>query len=215
MRRLTALLLPLLALLLTIPATAAQAPPPASPESLADLTYIAYRQYTSDPNAPFDENADVAFLVTARMYQFGSQDAADSAWDVMANDSQIKDQIPAGGDADAELTTDEPEGLGDRAFATNVTLPLAEDMSGNFRMLFVQDGDALIQITAIAATNEAAQIADDIAHAMLEREAGDGEPEIHLDGTSRGGIWDRFPEADDDALQGLIAFEDQATVPVQ
>jgi hypothetical protein len=40
---------------------------------------------------------------------------------------------------------------------------------------------------------------------------GSGEGEFNEDGTSTGGLWDKFPAADDELVEGLIASDEELT----
>jgi hypothetical protein len=55
-------------------------------------------------------------------------------------------------------------------------------------------------------------IVRDVTNTLIQNE-GSGEGEFNEDGTSSGGLWDKFPAADDEAVAGLFP-DDQMLCPV-
>jgi hypothetical protein len=68
-------------------------------------------------------------------------------------------------------------------------------------MVFVGGSDVDVQ-----------SLTTDLANTLIDND-GSGEGELSDDGTSTGGLWDKFPAADDEAIAGLTA-SDQVIYPV-
>lgn len=208
-RRLFPLIALLLALLMTAPATAQTpgASPQATPETLAGLEYVAARQYAPDPTQPIDTQSDAVYILTVRIYVFDSEEHADAGWESTVSSTAIQSDVPMDSDK-VEYEEIEVEGIGDRAWATTLSAETPEGDTGYFRLIYVQDGDMLYTINAIAGSAETTMVTDELATMMVDAEPGDGDVQFNEDGTSTGGVWDLFP-AGDDALPGeLQAFAD-------
>jgi hypothetical protein len=206
-RRVPTFLAALAALLLVIPAAAQT--PDATPagDELAGLEYYAGRQYAPDPAAGIDRENPGLFQVSARVYVFDTEENADARWDSTIESTIVESDIPSGSD-NVEFEEAEIDDLGDRAWVTTLAATTPEGDTGYFRLLYVQEGTSLYVVSAIAGSDDATAIGDDIAREIVEREPGDGEGTFREDGTSTGGIWDIFPATGDDVLDGIIAFAD-------
>lgn len=208
-RRLVPMLPLLLALLLAMPA-AAQTPaasPGATPETLAGLEYVAARQYAPDPSQPIDRESEGVFILTVRIFQFDSEEHADAGWESTVESTAIETDVPMESDKVAYEEVEIAD-LGDRAWATTLAADTPEGDTGYFRLVYVQDGDRLYTLNAIAGSAEATLVTDDLAAFMVDAEPGEGEVRFSEDGTSTGGAWDLLPAADDEVLGGLQAFAD-------
>lgn len=205
MRRLLALLALLMPLLLAAPATAQS--PEATPETLPGLEYVAARQYAPDPSQPIDPGAESIFILTVRIYVFDSEEHANAGWESTVNSTAIESDVPTESDKVAYEEID-IEGLGDRAWATTLSAETPQGDTGYFRLLYVQDGEMLYTLSAIAGSEEPTLVTDEIAAYMVDAEAGGGEAQLNEEGTSSGGVWDLLPPSDDPMLGDLVAFLD-------
>jgi hypothetical protein len=146
------------------------------------------------------------FFVTARIVAFDTGDHAATAFEQSIDGAMS--EVEALGISEAQVTADDIPGMGDQAHA--VTMHSTRDgVDGYLRLLFVREGSALYIISVIASTEEGTGIAGKLATVMLAREASDEEPTFNADGTSTGGLWAIFPDADDPVLAGLIVLGDQ------
>ena len=206
MRRLL-LLLTTLCILSAAPAGART--PEATPESgtLPGLQYVAARQYAPDPSAPVDKDDEGLFLLTVRIYRFDTEEHANGGWDATVESSTIESQIPTDSDK-VQYEEAEIDDLGDRAWVTTLAAETPQGDTGFFRLIYVQEGAYLYTLNAIAGSEEATRVADDIAAYMVEQDPGDGDVAFDEDGSSTGGAWDLLPAGNDDVLGGLIAFAD-------
>lgn len=194
-------------LLLLIPVSAhAQ-----TPVAIEGLQVIAERQYATDSDAPFDTSTDDVFLASARVYLFDDEVQAESTWETLTAADVVAQQIPEDNESISYETT-ELEGVGDRAVVINLNAEL-EEATGVFRTVIIQNGTAIITVTVIAGSQDSAAIADDIAMAMSERDAGEDEAIYDGTGKSTGGVWEIFLPADSDVLGDLKPYADKETRP--
>jgi hypothetical protein len=82
-----------------------------------------------------------------------------------------------------------------------------------FEAILLRTGDFNYIVTVISQNEQADQMAREIATAMLNNHAGDGDGTFNADGTSSGGIWDILPAHDDPALGALVVFGDEIVFP--
>jgi plasmid stabilization system protein ParE len=208
-------LLSVLAALIWYSPVAAQTPaasPQASPATtgLTGLIEGVSRQYTPDPTAIPAEHPDEFSLITAHIFRFGSAEQAASAWQSLRENAAQQMQLPAdAGVGKLDIKEEERENLGDQAYVVWLSANPEENVTGYFRAVYVQEGDLLYLITAIGGNEEATLRADDLARAIAEREAGSEAVTFNPDGTSTGGLWDKFPGSDDEVVEGLVAFQDE------
>lgn len=203
------LLVLLLALLLAIPVSAQTpaASPGATPETLPGLQYVAARQYAPDPSQPIDTESDAVFILTVRIFAFDSEEHANAGWKSTVESTAIETDVPMESE---KVVYEEVEigDLGDRAWATTLSAETPEGDTGYFRLVYVQDGDRLYTLNAIAGSAEATLVTDELAAFLVDAEPGEGEARFSEDGTSTGGVWDLLPQAGDEVLGELEAFAD-------
>lgn len=185
-----------------------------TPVAIDGLQVIAERQYATDPAATIDASSGGVFLASVRVYLFDSPDAAESTWDTLVAAESIEADLPDDDDSFTYEKT-EVEDIGDRATVINLSAEVSEDETGVFRTMIVQKDATIVTVTAIAGSLEAAEIADDIAIAMIEREPGDGETTYDGMGASTGGVWEIFLPADAEELGELQAYADKETRPAE
>lgn len=183
-----------------------------TPVALDGLRVIAERQYAVDPEGTIDASSGDVFLASARVYLFDSQEAAESTWDTLVAAESVEADLPEDDDSVTYEKT-ELDDVGDRATVLSLSAEISEDETGVFRTMIVQKDATIVTVTAIAGSVEAAEIADDIAQAMIEREPGEGDAEYDGMGGSTGGVWDIFLPADADELGELQAYADKETRP--
>lgn len=202
-----------------IPA-AAQTPmasPQATPQSgaPAGLLESVARQYSSDPELIPADNPEVLLNMSARIFRFDSDDHAAAAWESLRDNAARQLQPAAGAGLEAIEVNEETIGdLGDQAGVAWLSASPEENVTGYFRLVYVQDGDLLYVITAIAGNEEITHLADDLARTMAERDISDEPVNFNADGGSTGGLWEKFPPADEAPVQDIVAFRDaQSTAP--
>jgi hypothetical protein len=203
----------------------AQASPQASPDvaagpvDLPGFQQVAARNYSGDigailaavatPATPGAAGPSVVTL-TAVAIQFDSDADAASAYDMALK--QLTGPASTGGIELAEVAV---EGFSGKTNAYTASIPQGEGITLHQAVLITQDGPYIYEMIAVAlsSTGDAQAIATDVAKAMIATPAGTGEATFVKDGTSSGGIWDKFPKAGDPVLQGLTPEIDDRSDP--
>lgn len=182
-----------------------------TPVAIEGLTVIAERQYATDPKGTIDTSSDGVFLASARVYVFDDKANAETTWKTLVAAESVAQDLPAD-DESITYETTELENVGDRAVVLSLRAEM-EDTTGVFRTVIIQNGPMIVTVTVIAGSVEAAEIANDIAIAMSDREPGSSETNYDGYGGSTGGVWDVFLPTDAKELGDLQAYADQETRP--
>lgn len=91
----------------------------------------------------------------------------------------------------------------------------AEDIDGqtmDFVVSIVQKDNYLYFVTTGGSAIDVEQVTKDFTNTLIDND-GSGEGEFKEDGTSTGGLWDKFPAADDELIAGLLP-SDMVLYPV-
>lgn len=99
-------------------------------------------------------------------------------------------------------------GLGQTSRAYAATQEI-EGQTLNLSVLIVQEEEFLYFVASGVIDADAQSIATAFTEALLTNEADAGEPRVKAEGTSRGGLWAKFPKADDELVANLVAFDEQ------
>lgn len=196
------------ALAIPVVAQTPQASPvPVTMEGLVDGVS---RQYSTDPHLVPADNPDELVIITVHLFRFDSEGHAAASWESLTANATAP--LLTGVEVDDAAPGFEEEAIhdiGDRAHGVWLSSTNdADGVTGHFRLLYVQDGEYLILMTAIAGNEEASYLADDIARVMAEREAGTGEGTFDSEGGSTGGLWEKLPPADHDVIEELVPYRD-------
>lgn len=192
---------------LMIPVTAAAQ----TPVAIDGLQVIAERQYAAETEGTIDTSGEGVFLASVRVYVFDDADSADSTWELLVANESVEQDLPEGDDVNYEKT--ELEDLGDRGMAINLEAELADGKVGVFRTAMAQRDAMIVTVNVVAGSADGAQLADDLLAEMIERDPSDSESKYDGTGDSTGGVWDVFPPADAESLQGLKPYADKETRP--
>lgn len=186
------------------------------PEDIEGLQHAVVRAYSLDYSAMLasatpgtePEVPSGVFLLGATILEFDSSDNAETAL------IQIDEDTDAGGEA----------GLGGETEVSSIDLNLGENSIG-YSGVEDLDGEqvetviALVQeetyvyfVVASGSGENMQAITTEFANGLIEND-GSGEGEFNEDGTSSGGLWDKYPAADGELITGLIPF-DQVLFPV-
>lgn len=204
----------------------AQASPEASPDAIAgpvDLPgfqQVVARMYSGDIGAilaaaaatPTASGTPVPSVVTmtAVAIQFDSEASAAGAYDAAL--AQLTGPASTGGIELKELAV---EGFSGKTNAYTASIEQGEGITLHQVVVITQDGAFIYETIAVALSSgeEAQAIATNVAKAMIATPVGTGEATFVKDGTSTGGIWDKFPKAGDPVLHGLTPEMDDQTDP--
>ncbi len=185
------------------------------PEDLEGLQHAVVRGYSLDYSAMLDSASPEAelgipagvFLVGATILEFDSSENAEAALTQLDEDTNAEDGAALGGES--EVTSIDLD-LGDNSIGYSGTEDLEGEPSETVIALVQQDTYLYFVVTAGIGEDMQA-LTTEFTNALIENE-GSGEGEFNEDGTSTGGLWDKFPAADDAMFSGLIPF-DQVLFP--
>ena len=181
-----------------------------SPDSLPGFEQGVARIYSSDlsvlfatPTVP-EATPDYASIGVATLstviLAFDSEEHAASAFDTVVE--QVTSPSSTGGIELSEITLDDFSGP-TKAYSASVDQ--GPGITLHQIVLLTQDGPYVYQTIAVAlSSSEEAQAASvDVTLAMIANPAGEGEGTFAKDGSSTGGVWDKFPVAGDPVLDGV------------
>lgn len=213
----------------------AQATPEASPAAGSDFDLAklpglhqgVVRTYSSpiastqiDPNAtPTDEATPAAtpdyaswgvVTLSAILLEFDSPEQAAAHLDTV--NAEMTSPASTGG---IELTEITVEGFPGPAKAYSASVDQGPGLTLHQVLLTTQDGPFIYQaiVIALSSSDDAQVTATDVVHAMIAAPAGEGEGTFVKDGTSTGGLWDKFPAVGDPALAGMKPELDDQVAP--
>ena len=189
--------------------------PFADPTQLEGLEEAVRRTYTlnysslmseASPNASgnFEYQAGIQALFTA-VYKFDSEDHAKESLD------KAKAQIEEEGIAGVEFEEVEMDDLNDDTLGLTATADQEGAGTTVSTVVLTQEDDYLYLVfgIAIGTDTDVNGIVGDLVKYLIDEDAGDGDPTFNDDGTSEGGIWDKFPDADHDLVKGLDPTDEQ------
>lgn len=186
------------------------------PEDLEGLQHAVVRAYSLDYSALFAEATPGAeltvpggvFLLGATILEFDTSGHAETALTQIDAETNASGEAGMGGEAEVSSID---LGLGDNS----VGYVGVEDLEGQqveTVIALVQDDTYLYFVVASGSGEDMQALATDFTSGIIERD-GSGPGEFNEDGTSTGGLWDKYPEAGDDLTSGLIPY-DQVLYPV-
>ena len=198
------------------PVASPQAPEQAVWEQLEGVQRAVMRTWGDVPEGtPVPGEVPTLRFVTGLVAQFESAEQA------AAGVEPIRDWMAASLQVnlvEVDLTVEELEttDLGDSASAVTAT-GTANQSPFSIAVIVVQDGDRVLAAGgSILADEDLLGLAEGIITVMLEREPG-GEEQRDNVGRFTGGLWDIFPEAEDEVLDGMRRQGDlpiyQSTTP--
>ena len=166
---------------------------------------------TIDPEDPFAGMEGIFFLYGAVM-QFDNDNHAEDAYQQLHDLDD--DEWGSDFSEDAEITREDVDDLGDRAFSLEIA-DSSSDSEGYYRLVFSQEDEHLFVAMALSLSEDGNARADDLVDYLVnDGEESNDDPEYDEDGGSTGGLWGFFPDDDHDALQDLIPGGDEITFPV-
>lgn len=191
--------------------TPATTPSAASPvaSTFPGLQEGVSRQYSPDPTAIPAENPDAFALITVHLFRFDTSNHATSAWESLKDGATDQFTTAESDMQDIDIQDAELDDLGDRAYAVWLSAVAADDTTGYYRTVYVQNGEFLLFATAIAGSEAGTHLADKLAGAITQREMGSESGTLHADGTSTGGIWNKIPQTADPDAGDLVALSDK------
>ncbi len=219
--RLSALMAVLMLALTTGRSGAAQDPGMAAPFAFSELEgaqRAVSRTYTIDvssimdsigtpgPDGTLGEVPELSGVISLAgvIGQFDRGDNAAAAVDRI--DQETKASLE--GQPDAPELEEVYVDLGQKSRVYTATQEI-EGQTLNLSVLIVQQDELLYFVAGGVIDADAQEISSSFTQALIDNEAGGGEPQVKADGTSTGGLWDKFPKADDQRVANLVAFDEQ------
>jgi hypothetical protein len=180
--------------------------------------FSAMMDAMSTPGAEMPDMPPLSGLSVA-VLKFDGDDNAEGGFDRLyeelaksANESLNEDMGDGTPVAPQSVDENDVDDIGDQAKSISATVEDEEEGPTVSYALLARDGDTVILIAASGAADPS-QSAQDLAKGMVDRDSGDGDGTFNEDGTSTGGLWDRFPANDDPALGGLLNGGDEILFP--
>lgn len=202
------------------PEASPEASPEFSPADLPGFQQGVARAYASDLSALYatpvsaEATPDYASLgvvtLSAVILEFDSEEHAAGSYDTVVQ--QVTSPASTGGIALKKLTV---EGFSGPADAFSASIDQGPGLTLHQVVLLTQDGPYIYQTIAIALSSpeDAQAFAVSVSKAIIAAPAGEGEGTVVKDGTSSGGIWDKFPKAGDPVLAGMTPESDDVFDP--
>jgi hypothetical protein len=185
---------------------------PFDPKELDGFQYGAMRYYTFDYSAMMEQmgtpGAEMEMPtglmgIGSAILEFEEDGQAKDAFNQLKDDQELTgDEVLEGAE---EVETD----LGDEAVMFSGTEDI-EGMAMDSTFALVQDGNYVYFVFATGSEVDVEGTVTEFTNTLIDND-GSGEGEFNEDGTSTGGLWDKFPAADDDLVAGLIASDEELT----
>lgn len=185
------------------------------PEDLAGLQHAVVRAYTLDYSANLGSASPEAepvvpagvFLLGATILEFDTSENAEAALTQLDEDTNAANEASLGGETEV---TSIDLGLGDNS----VGYSGVEDLEGQAAetVIALVQQDTYLYFVIAAGTDEDMQaLTTEFTNVLIEND-GSGAGEFNEDGTSTGGLWDKYPAGDDELVSELLPF-DQVLFP--
>lgn len=163
----------------------------------------------ADPLAEFDG----PLFVIMQVLKFDSSDNAEAAFNLVKDEGGASFAASIE-DAETEVSEDEIDDLGDRAFGIDLH-STAEGEEGYYRVAFAQDDEFVFVVITVAVSEGGIEHNDDLLDYMVnDGEQSDDDEEFLEAGGSTGGLWEIFPDEDHEAFEGLIPIGDEILFPI-
>jgi hypothetical protein len=146
-------------------------------------------------------------LLGGAVFKFDSDDNAQAGRDKAAE--LVGSEVAAEGEL--EFTEVEIDDLNDETIALETTVE-EEGLGATHSLVVITQEDEYLYVAIGVATGaeaSATQTTVDLVKYMIDTDAGDGDGTFNADGTSEGGLWDKFPAADNEIVTGLIPEDEQ------
>ena len=185
------------------------------PEDIEGLQHAVVRAYSLDYSALLASATPGAepevptgvLLLGATILEFDSSDNAEAALTQLDEETDAAGEASLGGDTEvSSIDLD----LGDNSIGYSGVEDLEGDQVETVIAL-VQEESYVFFVVASGSGEDMQAITTDFTNGLIDND-GSGEGEFNEDGTSTGGLWDKFAATDDAVTSGLIPF-DQVLFP--
>lgn len=162
------------------------------------IDYSAMMETMSTPGAELEMPTGL-FTLSALVLEFDDSGNAETAFGAVNDDVAGEDLMTEEGVEEVDVD------LGDNS----VAFAGVEDFDGVESDVFVtivQADNYLYMVYAGSTEIDLQETVTSFTSTLIDNE-GSGEGEFNEDGTSTGGLWDKFPSSDHEAVAGLTAFD--------
>lgn len=146
--------------------------------------------------------------IGATILEFDSSENAEAALSQLDEETGAQNEASMGGETEVSEIDLE---LGDNSISYSGVENLEGQEAETVITLVHQDTHVYF-VVAAGSGEDIQAIAIDFTNGLIER-GGSGMGEFNEDGTSTGGLWDKYPAADDELVSDLLPF-DQVLFPV-
>ncbi len=165
----------------------------------------------ADPSATPDMSSLGLFSLDGAIFRFKDDGKAKDAF------GTISDEVTKAmtSDEKVQLNEEKVDGFSDNTKAFSGAIE-EEGVSTSVFVVMTQKDQFIYFTTGISFSKDAGEVKDatvNFTKALIDGKASDGEGAVKEDGTSTGGLWDKFPKADDKVLKGLKPMADQQVYP--
>ena len=182
------------------------------PSDLEGIQYGVARSWSMDYEAMFSMTTPGAeddfampsgiLFMAGMVLEFDNEDNAKSGYDRLTEEFSAEAIM---GDDGASYEEWDVE-TGNQSTSYHAIEDL-EGVESEIVVSLVQDGDYIYIISAAGSDVDLKETTKGLMGTMIDND-GSGEGEFSEDGTSTGGLWDKFPSGDDEALAGLVATDE-------
>ena len=165
----------------------------------------------ADASATPDFTSLGLFSMDGAIFRFSDDAKAKAAFGTLSDEVTRS----LSNDAKVQLKDESVDGLGDNTKAFSGAVE-AQGISTSVFVIMTQKDQFIYFTTGISFSKDANEVKDSTVNftkALIDGKAGDGEGTVNADGTSTGGLWDKFPKADNEVLKGLKPMADQQIYP--
>ena len=161
------------------------------------LDYSAMMDVMSTPDAELEMPSGLMAL-SAMVLEFDGDDNAESAFGTIIDEMATEELATEGvEEVDLDLGDDSTSYAGVEEY---------DGVESDVVVTIVRDGNFIYLIYGASSEIDLQETVKDFTNTLIDND-GSGEGEFNEEGTSTGGIWDKFPAADDELVADLIAFD--------
>jgi molybdopterin biosynthesis enzyme MoaB len=180
------------------------------PSDLEGIEYGVSRSWTMDYEAMMADttpSADMAMpegvlFIGGMVLEFDDDGNAEAGFDSFMDELETEDLATSD-----EATVEEWDiELGNQS-ASYSSIEEVEGVESEVVVSVVQEDNYLYIVSAAGSGEDMKDTTTSLMETMIDND-GSGEGEYNEDGTSSGGLWGKLPAADDEAVAGLIAFDE-------
>lgn len=180
------------------------------PSDLSGIEAGVARSYSVDYEALYSQSTPGAemempsgiLFIGGMVLEFNDNGNAESGFDTLIEELNVDEMALSEDEAVEEYDVD----LGNKSkgfFSVDET----DGVETQTVITIVQEDSFIYVISAAGSDVDMKESAKSLAETLMGND-GSGEGEFNADGTSTGGLWDKFPGSDDELFAGLVASDE-------